>query len=371
MPRLFCVAAIVLLLLSCSAESSGSSPPTWQQLRDAAIEGVLQETVTLVDGAYVGPPHMPGAASRDAITLIPDIYATGDLTGDGIEEAIVAVALNSGGSGLFFYLVVFSSADGIPTNVATIRLNDRVRIDSLEVDGGRLIADLVEHGNDDPMCCPTKIVHREWEIRDGNAAEVLVEETPMKGRFVGHLVWGHEARSFVDCDGQREAWVINEAGDELVEVYESLTLELYQPMFVEVRGEIVDPPSDGFGSEYSEALRVSELIRAENEGFGCRRDLQGFAFFASGNEPGWRLEVRMDGLSLSRMGSPDDVELPPAAISSEDDAITFNSNNSDSHLRAVFERKRCVDSMSGARYSFAATVDVDGQQYQGCALQGH
>jgi len=36
----------------------------------------------------------------------------------------------------------------------------------------------------------------------------------------------------------------------------------------------------------------------------------------------------------------------------------------------VLESRRCVDSMSGARYAWAVTVDVDGRQLKGCAAEG-
>ena len=190
------------------------------------------------------------------------------------------------------------------------------------------------------------------------------------GRFTGYLVWGHEARSFRTCDGEREAWVINKAGDELVHVYDELTSEPYQEMFVEVRGEWQEAPADGFGADYPEALRIMELIRAENEGFGCDLQLDGVLFVANGNEPFWRLHIRPDGLSMWSMNSPGEMRFPPPDIVREEGRIAVNANVPDVPVHVVLTRKRCVDTMSGARYSFAATVDVNGQQYQGCALQG-
>ena len=196
-------------------------------------------------------------------------------------------------------------------------------------------------------------------------------QAPVDDRFTGYLVWGHEARSFLSCDGDREGWVVNEVGDELVEISESLTSEPYQEMFVEVRGEWEQAPADGFGAEYPEAIRVTELIRAENEGFGCRRELDGLLYIASGNEPGWNLEIQADGLTLKSMDSPEGIDFPSAEILNEEDRFIFNASTQDAAISAVLERKRCVDSMSGARYSFAATVDMNGKRFKGCALQGY
>ena len=368
----FLASALILLeLVSCSGASNGSTAPTIEQLRNATYKDILLQPVTLQDGVFEGEPHMPGASSRDVVKMLDENYTTGDLTGDGVDESVVTVVRNSGGSGLFFHLAIFRNNGGAPEPVATIELEDRVRINALEIRDGTLVADLVEHGNDDPMCCPSKISHREWKLRKGKAVQTFVKETPMKGRFTGYLVWGHEARTFVSCDRDREGWVINEAGDEVVEIYESLTSEPYQEMFVEVRGEWQAAPAEGFGADYPEALRITELIRAENEGFGCRRDLDGFLYIATGNEPGWSLEIRADGLMMKSVKTSEGINFPAAEILGEDSRIIINAGTQGAELAAVLERKRCVDSMSGARYSFAASVDVHGQQFKGCALEGH
>ena len=367
----FLASAFTLLaLVSCSGASSELTAPTIEQLRNATYNDILLQPVTLHDGVFEGEPHMPDASSRDVVRMLDENFSTGDLTGDGVDESVVTVIRNSGGSGLFFHLAFFRNNGGAPEQVASIELGDRVRIKALDIRNGRLIADLVEHGNDDPMCCPSTIAHREWKLRDGEAVQTFVRERPMKGRFTGYLVLGHEARSFKNCDRDREGWVINEAGDEVVEIYESLTSEPYQEMFVEVRGEWEPAPADGFGAGYPEAFRITELVRAEREGFGCRRDLGGFLYVAAGNEPGWSLEMRADGLTMKSMTSPDGIDFPPAEILSEDGRIIFNAGAQEAVVRAVLERKRCVDSMSGARYSFTAIVDVNGQQFNGCALRG-
>ena len=185
--------------------------------------------------------------------MAPEIIATGDLTDDDVEEAVVLLAQNSGGSGLFLYFAIVSNHGGAPDHIATIDLGDRIKVVSLDIEEGKLIAELVEHGPDDPMCCPTMKARREWRLDGGQPVQIAATTRPQNGRFSGHLVWGHEARSFRDCDGKRVGWVINDAGTELVEVYEELTSAPYQEMFVEVRGEWVDAPGEGFGADYAES----------------------------------------------------------------------------------------------------------------------
>jgi uncharacterized membrane protein len=346
-----------LALAGCSGGGGMQAETAPGPLRNATYVGVLQEPVTLADGRYEGRPFEPGAASRPTVTLVRDIEATGDLTGDGNDEAVVLLAHDAGGSGVFMYLAVMSDPAGSPRNIATFSLGDRARVTAIDVVDGGIAAELLEHGPDDPMCCPTKVVHREWRLPHGS-------------RFSGHLAWGHESRTFTACGGEREGWVINEAGRELVDVYNELTTAPYQPMFVEVRGEWVAAPVEGFGADYDEALRITELLRAETEGFGCRLELDGVLFVVSGNEPSWRLQIREDGISMRSMGAPEEVVFAAPEKHGKPPLITFESSGADSRIRVTLEQRRCVDSMSGARFAWAATVDIDGRQLTGCAAEG-
>jgi len=212
--------------------------------------------------------------------------------------------------------------------------------------------------------------HREGEMRDGRPGQTGDSSAAQTGRFSGHLVWGHEVRSFKECDGKREGWVINDAGDELVEIYEELTTTPYQEMFVEVRGEWGDALEEGFGADYPESLRVTELIRAEDEGFGCRLDINGVLFVANGNEPFWRLHIREDGLSMWSMDSPGETAFSAPESSETGGHISIDASGADSSINVTLEKQRCVDTMSGARYEFAATVELEDKRFSGCAIKG-
>ena len=348
---------VVLALAGCAGVAGPQPGPALDGLRNATYRDVLPQPVTLVDGRYEGEPFAPGAASRPVVILAPDIMAVGDLDGDGSDEAVAVLAYDAGGSGVFMYLAVVSDPGGNPRNMATFSLGDRVRVTAVDILAGKVVAELIEHGPDDPMCCPTQAVRREWLL-------------PQAGRFRGHLVWGHESRAFTECGGGRKGWVINEAGQELVDVYDELATAPYQPLFVEVRGTWGAAPRQGFGADYGEALRINELLRAENEGFGCRLELDGVLFVASGNEPAWRLQVREDGISMRSMAAPEAVVFGAPEKRGEAPRLVFESQGADSSLRVTLEQRRCIDTMSGARYSWAATVAVDGRQLSGCAAEG-
>jgi uncharacterized membrane protein len=307
------------------------------ELRNATYYDVLPVPVTLVDGRFEGDDTTSHYSPRLTVVIPEEPYVTGDLTGDGVEEAVVLLAVNFGGSGVFSSLAVLGTTDGMVEHLASIELGDRPKLEHLVIADGELVADLV-----------------------------LTQD----GRFRGQLVWGHENRSFTECGEERTGWVVNEVGDELVSVYDELTSAPYQPMFVEVRGVWGPAPHEGFGADYDESLRMTELLRAEGEGFGCRLDLDDVLYIASGNEPSWRLEIRSEGMTLRTMSAPDGTGLGPPRRSDDGQAVVFEADGSAGAARVTIERRRCADSMSGARYEFAATAQIGESRFQGCALQG-
>jgi uncharacterized membrane protein len=50
--------------------------------------------------------------------------------------------------------------------------------------------------------------------------------------------------------------------------------------------------------------------------------------------------------------------------------VSFESGDGDTTLRVTLQQQRCADTMSGARFAWAATVDVDGRRLTGCAAEG-
>ena len=362
-----CVAPV--FLIACSPGAPAGAPGL-EQLKNATYHAVLDEPVTLQDGVYEGRPYLSTSASRPTVTLIESTIAFGDVAGDETDEAIVLLATNMGGSGVFFHLAVVRNHDGAPQHIGMIPLGDRVKVKALEIIDRRIVANLVEHGPGDPMCCPTLAIHREWQLQDGKFTELDTRHKQPAARHRGHLTWGHEARTFVECDNERTGWVINESGEDLVEVYEELTSAPYEPLFVEVSGNWTDAPEQGFGADYPEAMRIMRWHRAEREGWGCDLDLEGALFVASGNEPFWRLHIREDGVSMWSMDSPGETVFSAPESDEAGGHISFDADGAESSVRIILEKQRCVDTMSGSRYEFAATVELEEMQWAGCAIMG-
>jgi heat shock protein HslJ len=145
---------------------------TLDALRNATYLSEWEESgvITLTDGRYEGEPYVEGSATRLVVTLISPV-AFGDLNGDGTDDATVILVSNPGGSGTFYDLAAVAEQDGELVNVATTSLGDRADIKSLVIEDGQIVLEMVTHGPDDPMCCPTQIVRNTYALEGGELVE--------------------------------------------------------------------------------------------------------------------------------------------------------------------------------------------------------
>jgi hypothetical protein len=146
-----------------TAEEATSTPAgsdvvpslTVETLKNASYLGIYTDAVQLTDGKYEGEPFVEGGASRPTVAFA-DITAFGDLDEDGVEDAVVVLVEDSGGSGSFSYLAAVLNRNGTPENVATQLVGDREQIQSVTIDGAEVTVSALVHGPDDPACCPSQ-----------------------------------------------------------------------------------------------------------------------------------------------------------------------------------------------------------------------
>ena len=178
-----------------AAEMVGG-PPTTLELANATYSGIMDDPVTLIDGRWEGKPFVEGGASRPTVGLVQDFVLSGDLDGDGSDEAVALLWESSGGSGNRLFLAVMGRRDETATNLATILIGDRVQIRSGIVDGDRIALDIVRAGPEDAACCPTEKALISWVLNDDGLIAVAEEVT-------GTL-------SVADLEGRE--WVLRELG---------------------------------------------------------------------------------------------------------------------------------------------------------------
>ena len=155
--------------------ATGGSQLTLEQLKNGIYSGVYEEPVTLIDGLYEGEPFVEGGASRPTLLLVDELIVFGDLNSDGVDDAAVLLAENSGGSGVFTYVASVLNQAGQPVNTGAVLLGDRTQIKSMVVQQGQIVLEVVTQGPDDPMCCPTSKVRTTYALQNDQVVEVGAE----------------------------------------------------------------------------------------------------------------------------------------------------------------------------------------------------
>ena len=171
------VAVIVVVVLIAGRDDGSRKDRTSEPTLGPAS---LQNAVYQLNGIEAGRVKLTAGKFEDAaahvwVSLLDDV-AYGDLTGDGHPEAVVVLAVNTGGSGVFHTLAVVQDIGGRPVNVASADLGDRIQLNALTIDYDAVFVDLIKHGPSDPMCCPTRRVSLVYAY-DGEVLR-LAEQIP-------------------------------------------------------------------------------------------------------------------------------------------------------------------------------------------------
>jgi hypothetical protein len=164
-------------LTEVSSETSQTSEAlTPEALRNATYKSEdFDGEIQLTNGQYEGEPFVEGGASRPRAVLTEHM-AFGDLTGDGIEDAVAVLVFSGGGSGNFRYLALFEDHNGVPTNIATTWIGDRVKMKGVAIENGQVKVNMVTQGPDDGACCPTLEVINTYELQEGQLVETDSQE---------------------------------------------------------------------------------------------------------------------------------------------------------------------------------------------------
>jgi hypothetical protein len=144
------------------------------QNAEYASEFTASKKAKLVGGKYE-ESAAPGSASKVLVTLITTTLAFGDLNGDGVDDAAVILATNSGGSGTFITLNAVLNDKGAAKFASAVSLGDRVQPKTITISGGIITVDEIRHSPTDPLCCPTQAATLQFKLVDGK----LVEAAPL------------------------------------------------------------------------------------------------------------------------------------------------------------------------------------------------
>jgi hypothetical protein len=141
-----------------------------EQLRNATftISGADQQihSIHLKDGKY---EQGTDPAKTDYISIsMGEQIAFGDLNADGQQDAVISLAENHGGTGVFVSVVAVLNKNGHPDPVSSTLIDDRAIITGLKIVDAEILVEATIHGPADPMCCPTVPSRRSYRLVDKN-----------------------------------------------------------------------------------------------------------------------------------------------------------------------------------------------------------
>jgi hypothetical protein len=154
---------------------------TAELLRNATypIEGCAGfQEYTLLNGSYT-TGNDPLAPGYTAVSM-GDLIAVGDLNYDEAADAAVILGVNCGGTGVFTYIVAVLNDAGRPMPAGAVFVDDRPLINSLVITGGEILAGILIHGPQDPMCCPALETQQGYRLYNSGTLVLtrLAKQTP-------------------------------------------------------------------------------------------------------------------------------------------------------------------------------------------------
>jgi hypothetical protein len=113
----------------------------------------------------------PSSATKTKIQL-GKIQAVGDVNSDGLEDAVVTLVVDPGGSGTFTYLALVLNQAGEPKPLAAVLLGDRIIVKSLALQNGNVQVTMLTRKPDEPMSTePTVEVKRIFNLQGNQLVE--------------------------------------------------------------------------------------------------------------------------------------------------------------------------------------------------------
>ncbi len=135
-------------------------------------------TVLLKNGAYENGTD-PASPDYASVSVVPHLFASGDLDHDGARDGTVVTVENYGGKGNFSYLTVYRAEDGLPIWHSSAFIDDRALINWLEIEDNKIFMVAVIHGPGDPGCCPNFRVQQTYGLTKSRLIlQRLVSWTP-------------------------------------------------------------------------------------------------------------------------------------------------------------------------------------------------
>lgn len=126
----------------------------------------------LTDGVYFRTPPTSQDSPDAYTTRLLDLTLSGDINADGVEDSVVFLNTQNGGSGHLIEMAAVLNLNGSADNISTLALGDRVVVESGAIQAGLITLNLRVHGPNDGLCCPSQKVA--WTVRLENGRLVQI-----------------------------------------------------------------------------------------------------------------------------------------------------------------------------------------------------
>jgi hypothetical protein len=145
------------------AETIDRNAPSMADLMAFTYSGTDAGTVTLDGGTWrgdgqAGDPNVP------AVELIKDFRLTGDITGNGTDEAVVLLESRRPPAAPHIFLAVVGWIGGQLVNIATTPISDQILVRGGHVVPGHIILDGVRRGPDGSAAASTAAVRLTYAL---------------------------------------------------------------------------------------------------------------------------------------------------------------------------------------------------------------
>jgi len=111
-------------------------------------------------------------ASHCEVKIYENKITFGDLNNDGKNDAVVILTGNCGGTGNFRELAIIINQNKQPHYLTSKNLGDRVIINSVSIESRVITLDMVIHGPNDGLCCPTLHKIFKYKLSENQIIEI-------------------------------------------------------------------------------------------------------------------------------------------------------------------------------------------------------
>ncbi len=158
---------LIILIVGCIDKR----PLTIDSLKLATYNLPETGAITFTSGSY--DRRTNGFPEKTVLHINHiDLYAFGDINGDGRTDGITFLSRKMEGPEIFLSMEVFLNNSGDPVHSGGIIIGDRVAIDSVTILNQVIRLYLITQSLGDAMCCPTFHVKKEFRLVNNQLTEM-------------------------------------------------------------------------------------------------------------------------------------------------------------------------------------------------------